>query len=317
MANHLNNDQQLDQAVKEALESYEVPFESSAWAEMEQALDTAPKTYHPFKKWSFSLNTIIAIAVLAGGLLIFIYSTSGAAGTKNDKENTAVNEAPAPAKEQQPAAKNTSPVVTTTPVVTAPQTPENTAPVTADQQVTTPAPGKTQHPAYTNNSGSYQWQPKKKTTTTASNEQQNTTPEQGEMDFMKMTEQQNIVPAFGDQIDPVRGFVHGTNESDKMKKLAESKLFGKDTGVQKDTLFSSKLSSDSGKSSEEKKVKQRKPKREKTKQSKDSADVTTEVTTSPSGNDASVEKSSDSAKVKRPSKNQTPKYKGEKTIIDP
>jgi hypothetical protein len=310
MANHLNNDQQLDQAVKEALESYEVPFESSAWAEMENSLDAAPKTYHPFRRWSFSLNTIIAIALLAGGLLIFKFSTSGA-GTPSNKEaaeQTAVKKTDVSAPAQKPA-ENKAPAQTapgTSPQVNAP---ESTLPVASN-------------PLKPSNTYTYSSSALKKKNNNTGKKDDATTNEQGDFDFMKAAEQNKTnAPAFGDQIDPVHGFIHSTSESEKMKRLAEGKLsFGDQVmqGMKTDTssVMSSKYSSpdnadsSAGKKPEEKKKKQKQKKESK----KDTTEASTEAS-SPTNTDELAEKT-DSVKTKRNPKQQ-PKYKSERTIIDP
>jgi len=302
MANHLNSDQQLDQAVKEALESYEVPFDSSAWTEMEKSLEAAPKTFNPFKKWSFSLNTIIGIAALAGGLLIFKYSTSGA--DTNDK----TAEMPAPVKEQKvqpaPVQPKPQPAVTTATSDSNSTSEETTAVITsqpsqlADQYTLSPDKKK-----------------KKKTTTTTDGE---ATTENTEVDFMKMTENHNNTPAFGDQIDPVKGFIHSTNESDKMKKLAESKLFSEDLTTKPDTASLFKKSKAPETTTDTTQNKRKKDKKKKDPKKGSENGTTTDAgtkTKSSSQDDATAEKT-DTAKVKKNTK-ETPKYKGDRTIIDP
>jgi hypothetical protein len=307
MANHLNSDQQLDQAVKEALDSYEVPFESSAWAEMEKSLDAAPKSFHPFKKWSFSLNTIIGIAALAGGLLIFKYSISGADNTSNQAEITAPVEQktkPAPA----PVQPKPETAMTVTDTAAAPTAEETTAqtPVQKPSQLanlSTASPERTK---------------KKKKDNASSTE---APVETSEIDFMKMTESKNNTPAFGDQIDPVKGFIHSTSESDKMKKLAESKLFG-DNAIKTDTTFSTKRTTaptetDSNSTSEKKRKRDREKKKRDSKKDTIPSGTTTRSNDKSSDEDnVTAEKNSDTSKVRKNPKQQ-PKYKGERTIIDP
>lgn len=303
MANHLNSDQQLDQAVKEALESYEVPFESSAWTEMEKSLDAAPKTFHPFKKWSFSLNTIIGIAALAGGLLIFKYSTSEA-----DTSPAKTAETHTPAEEKiQPAPVQPKPE----PAVTAEAPAEEAAEETSEQ------PSQLADLSTSSTVKEKEKKKKKKKDSTATE----ASSDRGEIDFMKMTENHNNTPAFGDQIDPVKGFIHSTHESDKVKKLAESKLFGEGATTSPDTSSSFRKTKESVTdpdiTSDKKKKKDKKKKDSK-------KDTVPESTTTDSGTksssqddaDATAEKTSDTSKVKKNPKQQ-PKYKGERTIIDP
>jgi hypothetical protein len=73
MINSPNN--RLDEFVKQSLENYQVPFNEAHWNEFESKLGSQPRV-NPFRKWNFSLNTII------GGMIIlsaaaFIYAMTG------------------------------------------------------------------------------------------------------------------------------------------------------------------------------------------------------------------------------------------------
>ncbi|MEW6468828.1 MAG: hypothetical protein AB1458_07890 [Bacteroidota bacterium] len=102
-----NENTRLDQFVKDSLNSYEQPYNEADWADMEKRLDGRPPT-GSFRKWSFSMNTIIglvAVGAVAFGT-IYVFSGSSTAGTdKNTHELTQ------PVKNQQPVSH--SPVIST------------------------------------------------------------------------------------------------------------------------------------------------------------------------------------------------------------
>ena len=71
-----NNNTRLDQFVKESLNSNQIPFNESDWADMESRLNSKPSS-NLFRKWSFSINTIIGLVVIGGVSLGAVYTFSG------------------------------------------------------------------------------------------------------------------------------------------------------------------------------------------------------------------------------------------------
>jgi hypothetical protein len=315
MANHLNSDQQLDQAVKEALDSYEVPFDSSAWAEMEKSLDTAPKSFQPFKKWSFSLNSIIigGVTILAGGLLVFAVNASDNKSRKS--ETTVTTETPAREDQQKPVNTVTSAHKNTETPVMATEAPKNDQPeqieITPPNNTTAANPLAQQKKKRENN----------KTNTTAPS-----TGSEGEFNFMEIAEKgKNSPPAFGDQIDPSKGFVLSTGESNDTREAARKNLAFSDQvllGMKKDSASTSQKKAadepkdDSVSTSDNKPTK--KPKKDRPKKDKPKEEVSfpgTEVNAD-TGKTGTNEKN-DSVKVKRNRETGNPQYKGERTPIEP
>jgi hypothetical protein len=110
MINSPNN--RLDEFVKKSLENYQVPFNEAHWNEFESKLNTQPSV-NPFGKWNFSLNTIIGgVIVLSAAAIIYAMS-----GSRSPVKNTAVNSTTTITSEQkvkpENAAANTKPVTET------------------------------------------------------------------------------------------------------------------------------------------------------------------------------------------------------------
>lgn len=338
MSNHLNSDQQLDQAVKEALESYEMPFDPSAWAEMEQQLTAQPKPLNPFKKFSFSLNTIIAAGIVGGGLLVYNLSSS--------------SEAPAPAIQEPAVAveqpKNERPKTEALPIANESASSSLTDSVAADVTEATSQPevaSNTSTPPPAVNSNTSESNTASRTITTASSKttagktgdqkknsktQTISKEEDIDFDFMKVADRAaKSSPAFGDQIDPVKGFINPSNESENVKRQAMSKTSGwgdqvlktirNDSTVKEKSLPMDDGSSDTNEGSSSDKRSEKNDKAKKSASSGKNKDTNftgkTDEAGTPAGDE--VAEQGDSTEKPRVKGKNNPKYKSDRTIIDP
>lgn len=330
MSNPLNSDQQLDQAVKEALESYEMPFDSSAWTEMEQQLAAQPKPLNPFKKFSFSLNTIIAVGVVGGGLLIYKLSNSNSSEASPVQQTVVVTEQPEEPKVQ------TAPVVSPA-EANAQLTDSANAPGIVADITTEAASGNSPaaiHPSSSNtNQGtdlgtasSLKTGNKKKSDKT---QKISSKEEEGEdFDFMKVADRAaKSSPAFGDQIDPVKGFINPSSESDNVKKEAFNKTSGWGDQVlqtiKSDSTVKEKVIpapqedevSDTDEQGDKRPEKKDRSKKSSSGKDKDSSSQKQEDASGSAG-DELAEQTDTTEKPRVKGKN-NPKYKGDRTIIDP
>ena len=80
-----NDNTRLDQFVKESLNNNQIPFNESDWTDMESKLNSRSSS-NPFRKWSFSINTIIGLVVVGGVSLGAVYTFSE--NSNETKQNT-------------------------------------------------------------------------------------------------------------------------------------------------------------------------------------------------------------------------------------
>ena len=200
----------LDGFIKESLKEAEIPYNADHWTEIEQKLNALPHT-NSIKKWSFSTNIIIGtIVVLGAGILLYNVIPS--------------------------SLNNNTPVEEITPPVTAlpnesiqPSIPAE-QPATA-QQNNTPANEKVKEPVTkdkeedaTETKTEKENKKEKEAIAVEPDAKQDTANEISNKVLDSLNQNHTKVSTFGDMIDPKKGFVKETNETDEIKKAAQEKI---------------------------------------------------------------------------------------------
>lgn len=292
-----NDNTRLDQFVKESLNRNDIPFNESDWADMEKRLNSRPVSVNPFRKWSFSMNSLLIIAALGSASVVTVYSFSG-------NKNQAAKDQD---KTQEQVVKTNTPVQQ--PVTNTANENTNTG-TAADNSANT----STINPLIITNTQF----------SVSSNTQQNNTlgtgtnnqkvpdkmsPSDKNALFGNPIDDGNQTLIFPDMIDPKDGIIRTTQEPDCTKinrsigdenykmEMNDSSSNGGDS---KD-VNSSNATNDDGKTD--------KPKKKK-KKSDPSVDTTKQ-------NDSSAPSDSTQTDAKKRNKNDKPKYKNKKDPNDP
>lgn len=224
MQKNNTNSEKLDAKVKESLQDLEVPYEPAHWAEMEQMLDAAPKSYVNFKGWSYGLNTLLAVAVLTGAFLAYDHFSTAApeasVAQPAEQKVMPVQPAPFPAADLKKEASDNMAVSATAP----------SEAIAEQGVVTAPVAGSVSGSNYT--TATYNAKRKQETARAA----EGTNPEDAKsdipadmFDFSKtgeMGRSLNKVPTFSDQIDLRNGFSKTTSENPTLVKEAQEKIAG-------------------------------------------------------------------------------------------
>ncbi len=195
----------MDMAVKQALRSYEAPFNEGHWAEMNSMLETAVPTNQFLKKWSVSVNILIA-TVLVGGAVV-IYQVMNNSPDNNTKHDT--NQVTFP--NERDGNKNVKPVQTSK------EKESEGKEISNSQNATTVIVNKPE----INSSDTK--------TEEVAKDQDNLVKDEKQANDLKVSENPKLrtkpEPAvFGDMIDPKKGAVLRTKEKDKVLIQALTKI---------------------------------------------------------------------------------------------
>ncbi|HEY0029237.1 MAG TPA: hypothetical protein VGC65_00650 [Bacteroidia bacterium] len=206
MGNNTSGSNQLDDTVKETLNSYDANYDSGDWSRMERMLDAAPKssTFNvPYGKVA-----IVGVAILLGSFLVY----KAILPSGNDTVEKII-----PAEDETktekvittppPAITTNTTVVTTPAPITAPEI-KPTAPVPTNTPPIVTAESLAKEKALAERAKKEQ----KKKTDTSNAETKN----------QKVSVMGNE-PIFGDMIDSSKGIIHETKEKESTKKAAKSK----------------------------------------------------------------------------------------------
>ncbi len=235
MQKNNTNSENLDSTIKESLESFEVPYNPSHWDEMEKMLDGTPKAYASFKGWTWGLNTLIGVALLSGGYLIYAFTGSSESGSSVKTE--AKEERIAPSASSAPAVTVNKPSSISSSPVTESALTETQVSVVAENQQPSGSPGMLTAAPYQKRERVV------KDEAQAVKKEETNTDARDEIDFSKMDfgRSLNNVATFGDQIDSKAGFTKPTGENGAYVKEAQDKI-----GEQvKDGFASDQLKKDS------------------------------------------------------------------------
>jgi hypothetical protein len=233
MINSPNNG--LDEFVKQSLENHRVPFNEAHWKEFESKLGSQPRV-NPFSKWNFSLNTIIGgIVILSAS--VFIYAMSNRTSPEQNKTvsnpTTLTTVSTTVKKETVPA-----PVVNTNTSTASNETPVNNVNVdpfmfsvhssstysffTSNDLSNSEGTAETTNPVEKPNGFSFTSTNNNTITNVSSSNDDKLDPKELQdalKDSGPTVINNNIFP---DQIDPLKGVVKSTKETDTMISKANN-----------------------------------------------------------------------------------------------
>ncbi|HEU4717335.1 MAG TPA: hypothetical protein VFU15_05870 [Bacteroidia bacterium] len=190
------------------LSDYEAPYNGADWDAMDRSLDALPKTNR--FQWKFSLNTLLIAVGVASLISLGVFLASGHSAAPGKPQAVA-----------QPATDNNLPSKNTSVVTNAPPSQVQTVNMADVQEVSSPGlvTGNSSNPS-----------------------PGNTDVVQNTSSARKTKTKKDSGLLFGDQIDPAKGFIHRTQEDQKLidqyaNRGTPSVYFDKENGQLKEIII--------------------------------------------------------------------------------